>query len=159
MRIAIASGTVEAARETISAVPFRSNKHRPMLDLDLDRCGISTTITNGGCAYDYDWIELRIFAEGSIAQKHPIHKRGVTNAASTCVLSLPWLFKLRSSVLRGDREDAACNSNRIVSNDLADSYLDQVQAIAHGIRWRQLRQHVYALPFVLRREKGAVEAG
>jgi putative flavoprotein involved in K+ transport len=79
----------------------------PILSLDLAAAGISTIIWANGFRYDFDWIDLPIFAdETSSSRRVPVHKRGVTSVPGVYFLGLPWLHKLKSAFLNGVGEDA-----------------------------------------------------
>ena len=54
-------------------------------------------------ARDFGWIDAPVLDEGG----EPIHRRGVTGCAGLYFLGLPWLHKLKSSVLCGVGDDAA----------------------------------------------------
>ncbi len=79
----------------------------PVLTLDLVEARISTIIWANGFRYDFNWIDLPIFAnETRPSGRVPLHKRGVTKVPGVYFLGLPWLHKLKSSFLHGVGEDA-----------------------------------------------------
>jgi putative flavoprotein involved in K+ transport len=79
----------------------------PLLTLDLASAGISTTIWANGFRYDFNWIDLPIFANGAQSSgRVPAHKRGITSVPGVYFLGLPWLYKLKSAFLSGVGEDA-----------------------------------------------------
>jgi putative flavoprotein involved in K+ transport len=79
----------------------------PILSLDLAAADISTIIWSNGFRYDFDWIELPIFANGNLSSgRVPVHKRGITGVPGVYFLGLPWLHKLKSAFLHGVGEDA-----------------------------------------------------
>ena len=79
----------------------------PLLTLDFAATDISTIIWANGFRYDFNWIDLPIFAnETQASGRVPVHKRGVTNVPGVYFLGLPWLHKLKSSFLHGVGEDA-----------------------------------------------------
>jgi putative flavoprotein involved in K+ transport len=80
----------------------------PILSLDLTAAGISTVIWANGFRYDFDWIDLPVFANGV-----PVHRRGITRVPGVYFLGLPWLHKFKSSFLHGVGEDAEHLAERI----------------------------------------------
>jgi putative flavoprotein involved in K+ transport len=79
----------------------------PILILDIANAGISTIIWANGFRYDFDWIDLPIFAdETSSCGRVPMHRRGITAVPGVYFLGLPWLYKLKSAFLNGVGEDA-----------------------------------------------------
>ena len=79
----------------------------PLLTLDIAAAGISTIIWANGFRYDFDWIDLPIFAEETPSSRRvPVHKRGITAIPGVYFLGLPWLHKLKSAFLNGVGEDA-----------------------------------------------------
>jgi putative flavoprotein involved in K+ transport len=79
----------------------------PVLTLDFAATDISAIIWANGFRYDFNWIDLQIFAnETQASGRVPVHKRGVTNVPGVYFLGLPWLHKLKSSFLHGVGEDA-----------------------------------------------------
>jgi putative flavoprotein involved in K+ transport len=79
----------------------------PLLTLDLASAEISTIIWANGFRYDFNWIDLPIFANGAQSSgRVPVHKRGITSLPGVYFLGLPWLYKLKSAFLSGVGEDA-----------------------------------------------------
>jgi putative flavoprotein involved in K+ transport len=79
----------------------------PILTLDLAAAGISSIIWANGFRYDFDWIGLPIFANGTMSSgRVPEHKRGITRVPGVYFLGLPWLYKRKSAFLHGVGEDA-----------------------------------------------------
>jgi putative flavoprotein involved in K+ transport len=79
----------------------------PLLTLDLASAEISTIIWANGFRYDFNWIDLPIFASGAQSSgRVPVHKRGITSVPGVYFLGLPWLYKLKSAFLSGVGEDA-----------------------------------------------------
>ena len=77
------------------------------LTLDLAAADISTVIWANGFRYDFNWIDLPIFANGNPSSNRlPAHKRGITSVPGVYFLGLPWLHKLKSAFLNGVGEDA-----------------------------------------------------
>jgi putative flavoprotein involved in K+ transport len=88
----------------------------PIQTLDLAAAGISTIIWANGFRYDFDWIDLPIFAdETQSSRRIPRHKRGVTAVPGVYFLGLPWLSKLKSAFLSGVGDDAEHLAEQIVS--------------------------------------------
>lgn len=82
--------------------------------LDLAAAGIFTIIWANGFRYDFDWIDLPIFADGP-AGRTPMHRRGITATPGVYFLGLPWLHKLKSAFLHGVGEDAEYLAEHIAS--------------------------------------------
>jgi putative flavoprotein involved in K+ transport len=79
----------------------------PVLTLDLAAAGISSIIWANGFRYDFNWIDLQIFANGTVSSgRVPEHKRGITRVPGVYFLGLPWLYKRKSAFLHGVGEDA-----------------------------------------------------
>jgi putative flavoprotein involved in K+ transport len=79
----------------------------PILSIDVTLSGISTIIWANGFRYNFDWINLPIFAGGGNASSRvPVHKRGITTVPGVYFLGLPWLHKYKSALLHGVGEDA-----------------------------------------------------
>jgi putative flavoprotein involved in K+ transport len=71
-------------------------------ELDLASAGITSVVWATGYRTDFGWIRLPVFDE----RGEPVHRRGVTACPGLYFLGLPWLWKLKSSVLCGVGEDA-----------------------------------------------------
>lgn len=81
--------------------------NNPISILDLAAAGISTIIWANGFRYDFNWIDLPIFAAGSESSgRVPVHKRGITAVPGVYFLGLPWLYRLKSAFLNGVGDDA-----------------------------------------------------
>lgn len=78
----------------------------PRLDapasLDLREAGITTVVWATGYRPDFGWVRLPVLDAGGDA----VHRRGVSACPGFYFLGLPWLSKLKSSVLCGVGEDA-----------------------------------------------------
>jgi putative flavoprotein involved in K+ transport len=83
-----------------------ANTADPVQILDLAAAGISTVIWSNGFRYDFNWIDLPVFADAGAAGRVPAHRRGVTGVPGVYFLGLPWLYKLKSAFLHGVGEDA-----------------------------------------------------
>ena len=91
----------------------------PILTLDLAAAGISTIIWANGFRYDFNWIYLPIFANGTQSSgRVPLHKRGITRVPGVYFLGLPWLHKLKSAFLNGVGEDAEHLAEQIAGKPL-----------------------------------------
>ncbi len=75
----------------------------PIRELDLAASGIVAVVWATGFRRDFSWIDAPVFDE----RGEPIHRRGVTGCEGLYFLGLPWLHKLKSSVLCGVGDDAA----------------------------------------------------
>ena len=71
-------------------------------EVDLAAAGVTSVVWATGYRADFAWIRLPVFDERGA----PIHRRGVTTWPGLYFLGLPWLWKLKSSVLCGVGEDA-----------------------------------------------------
>jgi putative flavoprotein involved in K+ transport len=94
---------------TDERIEVRSNKGKDdhVLSLDLAAANISTIIWANGFRYDFNWIDLPIFANRTApSARVPVHKRGITAVPGVYFLGLPWLYKLKSAFLHGVGEDA-----------------------------------------------------
>jgi putative flavoprotein involved in K+ transport len=89
----------------------------PILTLDLAAADISTIIWANGFRYDFNWIDLPIFAnETQASGRVPMHKRGITKVPGVYFLGLPWLHKHKSSFLFGVGEDAEYLAEHIAND-------------------------------------------
>lgn len=86
----------------------------PILVLDLKTAGVSAVVWANGFHYDFNWVELPIFA-GACDQnvRTPIHQRGVTAVPGIYFVGLAWLSKLKSSLMAGVGEDASFIAEQI----------------------------------------------
>lgn len=71
--------------------------------LDLDAAGVSAVVWATGFRRDFGWIDAPVLDRDG----EPVHRRGVTGCPGLYFLGLPWLHKLKSSVLCGVGDDAA----------------------------------------------------
>jgi len=79
--------------------------------LDLRAAGVTSVVWATGFRADFGWIDLPAFDAGG----EPLHRRGVSPCAGLYFLGLPWLHKLKSSVLCGVGEDAQHLAERIAA--------------------------------------------
>jgi putative flavoprotein involved in K+ transport len=97
-------------------LPDPKEVSEPILELDLRAVGISSVIWANGFCYDFGWVQLPIFAEtGNASRQEPIHQRGVTGVPGVYLIGLPWLSKLKSSLMSGVEEDAAFIAGHIAT--------------------------------------------
>jgi putative flavoprotein involved in K+ transport len=88
-------------------VPEPREVAAPILTLDLAAADISTIIWANGFRYDFSWVNLPIFGNGTeLSNRVPRHKRGITCVPGVYFLGLPWLHKWKSAFLFGVGEDA-----------------------------------------------------
>ena len=80
-------------------------------ELDVVATGITSVVWATGFRRDFRWIDAPVFDE----RGEPIHRRGVTGCAGLYFLGLPWLHKLKSSVLCGVGDDAAHLADHIAA--------------------------------------------
>jgi putative flavoprotein involved in K+ transport len=99
-------------------VPHNSKEvTNPVLTLDLAAAGISSIIWANGFRYDFNWIDLPIFANGTISSgRIPEHRRGITRVPGVYFLGLPWLYKRKSAFLNGVGEDAEYLAEQIAAD-------------------------------------------
>jgi putative flavoprotein involved in K+ transport len=89
----------------------------PAQTLDLAAAGITTVISANGFRYDFNWIDLPIFASRTPSSgRLPAHKRGITGVPGVYFLGLPWLNKLKSAFLNGVGEDAEHLAEQILAD-------------------------------------------
>ena len=75
---------------------------------------MSSVVWANGFDYEFDWVELPIFADGGDQiRRIPIHQRGVTNVPGVYFIGLAWLSKLKSSLMAGVGEDASFIARQI----------------------------------------------
>ncbi|HEY6407003.1 MAG TPA: hypothetical protein VIY29_06015, partial [Ktedonobacteraceae bacterium] len=94
---------VTANSATEEALSNCANSIKPMLTLDLQSAGISTIIWASGYKLDFGWVQIPVFDEVG----YPVHQRGVTAFPGLYFLGLHWLYKMKSAILYGVKEDAA----------------------------------------------------
>jgi putative flavoprotein involved in K+ transport len=80
-------------------------------ELDLERAGVTAVIWATGFRFDFGWVVLPVFDEHG----QPAQRRGVTRCPGIFFLGLPWMHKLKSSVLCGVGEDAAYLAEQIAA--------------------------------------------
>jgi putative flavoprotein involved in K+ transport len=91
--------------------PPRARRLTSPLTVDLRAACVTSVIWATGFRADFGWIDLPAFD----AAGEPLHRRGVSPCAGLYFLGLPWLHKLKSSVLCGVGEDAQHLAERIAS--------------------------------------------
>ena len=74
----------------------------PVLEVNLEKAGITTIIWATGFAVDFDWLKVDAFDE----QGRPKHQRGVSAERGIYFLGLPWLSQRGSSFIWGVWHDA-----------------------------------------------------
>ena len=111
----IAQHGIAAPAAPPPAPPARREPAPPIRDLDLAEAGITSVIWATGFRRDFGWIRLPVLDE----RGEPVHRRGVTGCPGVYFLGLPWLHRLRSSVLCGVGDDAAHLAEHIASRAAA----------------------------------------
>lgn len=91
--------------------PPRARRVTSPLELDLRAAGVTGVVWATGFRADWGWIDLPAFDDAG----EPVHRRGVSRCAGLYFLGLPWLHKLKSSVLCGVGEDAQHLAERIAA--------------------------------------------
>ena len=89
----------------------RSGPPSSIRELDLAAAGIAAVVWATGFRRDFGWIDAPVLDD----KGEPIHRRGVTTCAGLYFLGLPWLHKLKSSVLCGVGDDAAHLADHITA--------------------------------------------
>jgi len=108
----IARSGLAVPAEALAAVPAaRAVTPAPICELDLADSGIMSVVWATGFRRDFGWIDAPVFDE----RGEPIHRRGVTGCPGLYFLGLPWLHKLKSSVLCGVGDDAAHLADHIAA--------------------------------------------
>jgi putative flavoprotein involved in K+ transport len=108
---------IPASDAGVDILRGRAKLADPAPTLDLASAGISTIIWSNGFRYDFDWIDLPIFANGTPSPgRVPVHKRGITSVPGVYFLGLPWLHKLKSAFLHGVGEDAEYLAEHIAAD-------------------------------------------
>src|SRR6266850_1502038 len=79
--------------------------------LDLIASGIMSVVWATGFRRDFGWVDAPVLDD----RGEPIHQRGVTGCEGLYFLGLPWLHKLKSSVLCGVGDDAAHLADHIAA--------------------------------------------
>lgn len=106
----VARSGLAAPAETIAAP--RALAAAPIPALDLAAAGITSVVWATGFRRDFGWIDAPVLDD----RGEPIHRRGVTECPGLYFLGLPWLHKLKSSVLCGVGDDAAHLADQIASS-------------------------------------------
>jgi putative flavoprotein involved in K+ transport len=73
-----------------------------IVELDLEKAGVSTIIWGTGYRFDYSWIHFPILDDDG----YPITDRGATKVQGLYFIGLQWLWKRSSGLLMGIDEDA-----------------------------------------------------
>ena len=105
-----------------TAAPPRTEPPPSIRALDLASAGIASVIWATGFRRDFGWLDAPVLD----GRGEPIHRRGVTGCAGLYFLGLPWLHKLKSSVLCGVGDDAAHLADHI-AYDLTGARLPRAQ--------------------------------
>jgi putative flavoprotein involved in K+ transport len=107
----VARSGLAAEREAPPVAPRRPAPSAAIRELDLAAAGITAVVWATGFRRDFGWIAAPVFD----GRGEPIHRRGVTACAGLYFLGLPWLHKLKSSVLCGVGDDAAHLADHIAA--------------------------------------------
>lgn len=105
--------SLSAGDQPAAFLPNPKEVASPILDLDLRASGVSTVLWANGFDYDFRWIHLPVFGEAGIRRSKPKHIRGISDVPGIYFLGLPWLSKLKSSLMAGVGEDAAYIADHI----------------------------------------------
>jgi putative flavoprotein involved in K+ transport len=105
------SGLAAETEAPPAVAPRRPAPPAAIRELDLAAAGITVVVWATGFRRDFGWIDAPVFD----GRGEPIHRRGVTACAGLYFLGLPWLHKLKSSVLCGVGDDAAHLADHIAA--------------------------------------------
>jgi putative flavoprotein involved in K+ transport len=105
------SGLAAPTEELPAVASARAVTGAPILELDLTVTGIMSVVWATGFRRDFGWIDAPVLDD----RGEPIHRRGVTECPGLYFLGLPWLHKLKSSVLCGVGDDAAHLADHIAA--------------------------------------------
>ena len=81
----------------------------PILELDLERAGVTSIVWAVGFGADYGWLEVDTFDE----RGRPRHQRGVSAEPGVYFLGLPWQSRRGSSFIWGVWHDAKYLADQI----------------------------------------------
>lgn len=81
----------------------------PILELDIDKAGITSIIWATGYAVDYSWLQVDAFDDNG----KPKHQRGISAEPGVYFLGLPWLSRRGSSFIWGVWHDAKFLADQI----------------------------------------------
>ena len=104
-------GLERAPEGTDASAPPPARRFASALQLDPRAAGVTSVVWATGFRADFGWIHLPTFD----AAGEPLHRRGVSACPGLYFLGLPWLHKLKSSVLCGVGEDAQHLAERIAA--------------------------------------------
>ena len=83
----------------------------PILELDLAKANITSTLWATGYALDYGWMKIDVFDEKGL----PRHHRGVSEVPGLYFVGLPWLSSRGSSFIWGCWRDAGYLAEQIAA--------------------------------------------
>jgi putative flavoprotein involved in K+ transport len=95
----------------------------PILDLDLEKAGVTSIIWATGYAVDFSWLDVDAFDE----KGKPKHQRGVSKEPGIYFLGLPWLSRRGSAFIWGVWHDARHIADHIVTQRKYLAYRDASQ--------------------------------
>jgi len=90
----------------------------PLLELDLEKAGISTVIWATGFSTDYTWLQVDALNEHG----RPAHQRGISTEPGVYFLGLPWQSRRGSSFIWGVWHDAKFIADQIAIRHAYFSY-------------------------------------
>ena len=71
--------------------------------LDLSAAGVGTVIWCTGFGADFSWLHVPVLDEN----QRPVHDRGVSIVPGVYFVGFPWLYKRKSGMIHGIKEDGA----------------------------------------------------
>jgi putative flavoprotein involved in K+ transport len=82
------------------------------------RAAVVSTVIRATGFYDLGWVHLPVVAEiGSPPRHEPVYQRGVASVPGLYFFGLPWLSKLKSSLMAGAGEDAVFIAEHIAVHE------------------------------------------
>ncbi|AVF41035.1 FAD-dependent oxidoreductase [Pandoraea apista] len=92
----------------------------PLLELDLEKAGVTSIVWATGYAVDFGWLQVDAFDENG----KPRHQRGVSKEPGVYFLGLPWLSRRGSSFIWGVWHDARHIADHIATQRKYLAYYD-----------------------------------
>lgn len=90
-------------------IPWTKKNPISPKSLNLKDAGVSAIIWCTGFKPDFSWINLPILDDSGF----PVHKRGVSLVTGIYFVGFPWLYKRKSELIYGVKEDAEFISKKI----------------------------------------------
>ena len=91
----------------------------PVLELDLNKAGVTSIVWATGYAVDYKWLDVDVFDDHG----KPLHQRGVTDEPGIYFLGLPWQSRRGSAFIWGVWHDAKYLADHIAKQRMYRDYV------------------------------------